>query len=150
MRRAVLAIAIIWALPSSAHAETCMEALGAVHSANLFNTYTAIGAVADGFSRDTYTKDDVRDLMATQTAFIDVLSKSLTTVDADVGTTSPDRKTIAKLQEIYRLLKSEAMSLRAYSQSKKKSDLAAYDDSRARAWVEIEALLGLTAPGKKP
>lgn len=140
----ILLFTLMLLLPMTASAsEDCLKSVGAAHGANLFNSYTAIGAIADGYSSGMYTKSEVRDLMATQIAFARTLRGGLETLAAgDISKT--DKATIARFAQTYVHLEGEARALLKYTDSGKKEDLDAYDAERKKAWALVERILGLT------
>lgn len=151
MARWLPALILLVAGPAAAADDTCMEAVGAAHGANLFNTYTAIGAIADGYGKGVYDESDVQDLMTTEAGFIKALTGSLTKLEEQKGVSKQDRKALHQFIATYALLDAQARALLTYAKSNEDEDLKRFDEARKKAWTRIEDILGLsTQPKKSP
>ena len=128
--------------PAAAADDACLKSVGAAHGANLFNTYTAIGAIADGYSSGMYTKSEVRDLMATQIGFAKTLRSGLDAL-ASGNISDTDKNTILGFRDTYAVLENEARALLRFAETGKPEDLDAYNGHRKKAWTRIEKILGL-------
>jgi hypothetical protein len=120
--------------------------LGAAHAANLFNSYTAMGALADGFSRKAYSKKELREMLFAQRGMIETLQGSLNALSKMDDLAKDDVAAVTEILEVYALLDLEAVALLKYMESRNDEDLRAYDEARNQAWSRIERLLGLPTP----
>jgi hypothetical protein len=121
-----------------------LETLGAISAAMIYNTYTTIGGIADGYSYEAYKADYVMQLMTEQVGLMDEMVSSYEKLNESGFIDDPaDESYILKLIKTCKLLRDEAKYLKAYAETGESSDLDDYDTARKDAWEMISDLLGL-------
>jgi len=119
-----------------------LESIGVLSAVTVYNTYLAIGAVADGYGAAYDAEyaitlmEEQKNLLANTIAQLDVLLKS-DYLDAS------DKEFVKQISECINYLKMEAETMSKYVSSESEADLDAYNFYRDRAWAMIEDLLGL-------
>jgi 4-alpha-glucanotransferase len=122
-----------------------MEAFGGTSSIAIYNTYVAIGAIADGYVAKTYDSERVKSLMTEQTT---MLQHAMDYIDAAVSEESTslnesDLTYLADMKTCMEFLKDEAQGLHDYAAFGTDEANTAYDTNRNMAWSSIVYLLGL-------
>ena len=115
-------------------------AIGVLSGQNIYITYAYIGSVADGYAHNTYSPEQVQNLMKETISLTDVAIEHLRKVESTKIVDS-DRKAIARVIEIMGLLKQEAEALSAYTRTQSDADLQAYETARTSAWPKIKEAL---------
>lgn len=119
-----------------------LEALGAVSAQSMYNTYLAIGAVADNYASEGYDAETVTTLMDEQIGLLSKVNgyyKGLLS-----GTTlsnADDRTFIRNVQKTNEKLALMASTLKAYVNGTGEAD--AFQDARTATWTDISKLLGI-------
>ncbi len=119
-----------------------LETLGVLSAVTVYNTYLAIGAVADGYGT-TYEAEYAISLMNEQSSF---LSKTQEQLDALVATKfldENDKDFVKRTSECVNYLRNQAEAMAKYAKTEAQADLDSYNFYRDRAWKLIEDLLGL-------
>lgn len=121
------------------------EAFGGVSSISVYNTYIAIGAIADAYVNEGYNADRVKELMGEQTSMlqsvIDMLSKCQ--VAKSNGLSDDDILYVKELIACLQSLKGEAQGLSDFVIAGSEEAQNRYNQNRDKAWGEISSLLGL-------
>jgi hypothetical protein len=133
--------------PESAPAEPVDDRLyliGAMGATEVYLTYAYIGAVGDGFVKETYDAQKVNELMTEVGRMTDHLITQLKKV-RDGELTDEDRKAIDQMIEINELLHKQSQSLIAYSESQTVETAQSFDEVRKAVWPKISTLLGIKA-----
>jgi hypothetical protein len=149
MRPLLFIITFLLTIGHSATAQTerenaVLEALGGFSALALYNTYIVVGAVADGYVSEVYTKEMAIDLIAEQISSLDLLSEHCTKLlTGTVLQNASDKEYVTGIRESLKLLKSEATALKNYINSGSESDQNAYNENRNAAWTKIAKLLGI-------
>lgn len=118
--------------------------IGALGGAHVYTTYAYIGVLADGLSKDLYTAEQTKTLLAEVISVSDSLIKNLTRV-RDGGLSEADAASIENMIDIYRLLQDEAKAASAFSESRSVEDAQKFEETRTTVWPKISDLLGLEA-----
>ena len=142
---ALLAMAVISAVPVRSYAEEDdgrLSAIGGLSASHIYTTYVAIGAVADAFGNDVYETKQVQDIMDGMVGMIDTVKKQLLLVQEHCEDQS-DQRYIDDVINIYTLLQEEARQLSKFAGSRQAADHRAYEKARTTVWPKIEKLLGL-------
>ncbi|MBX3444657.1 MAG: hypothetical protein KF774_19820 [Planctomyces sp.] len=117
--------------------------IGAMGATQVYLTYAYVGAVGDGFVKETYDAAKVGELMGEVTGMTANLVTQLQKVrDGDL--TEEDRKALDQMIEINSLLKRQAESLSAFSQAPSAETAQAFEDVRTQVWPKIADLLGIS------
>jgi hypothetical protein len=149
MRSLFLVFVFLFTFSQSATAQTdrenvVLEALGGFSALALYNSYIVVGAVADGFVSDVYTKEMAISLITEQISSLELLiehcNKLLT---GGVLQNASDKEYVSGIREALKLLKAEASALKGFVESGNETDQKAYDENRNAAWSKIAKLLGL-------
>lgn len=140
---AVLLLMLSFSAVSRAQCDTDVRvAFGGVSSVIVYNTYIAIGAIADAYVDSVYTASRVKELMDEQSgvmqSVIEMLSKCK--VDPDKGLTADDMQYLKELITCLQSLKREAESLSGYVSLKSQDTLEDYLVNRDKAWSQIKDL----------
>jgi|GEM_PF-3098912 hypothetical protein len=114
--------------------------IGLLSAAYLFQTFTVIGAVGDGFAKKAYTEEKARGLLSVS------LKLTISVADAfeamkKMKLPATDRKAVIELNEVAELLVVEAKALSAYIRSEDKSDFRKYNKARKNVWDRLSKLL---------
>ena len=139
----VLAIAIgLWtASPTLSADDSQLQAIGSLAAAHVYTSYGYVGVTADAFVADSFTANQVTDLMTEVTEMIDLNVEALQKVRASVG--DDDQEFLDDLVRVYRLVKREAQALVIFARSKHPEDAAAFEKSRKAVWPHLKNLLGI-------
>lgn len=119
-----------------------LETIGVLSSVAMYNSYLAIGAIADGLGT-TYEAESVIMLMNEQSSFLDNTVKQMNALQATDFLDDGDKAFVGKVSECVNYLKNQANAMAIYAKSNSQSDLDSYNFYRDRAWNMIEDLLGL-------
>jgi len=128
-----------------------LESIGVLSAVTVYNTYLAIGAVADGYGAAYDAEyaitlmEEQKNLLANTIAQLDVLLKSdyLDASDKEFVKQISECINYLKMEAETMSLKMEAETMSKYVSSESEADLDAYNFYRDRAWAMIEDLLGL-------
>ncbi len=116
--------------------------IGALGGAHVYTTYAYIGVLADGLSKQLYTDEQTKELLAEVVTVSDSLVKNMERV-RDGGLSEGDTEAINGMIEIYKLLKDEASAAIRFADSRSVEDAEKFDQIRTTVWPKISALLGL-------
>lgn len=124
--------------------EKLLQTIGSFSSALFYNTYGALGSIADGYTNDLYNNNMVNGLLDAQKKLMDNLMKVL--IDLDTGHYVIDTKNrdyIASSIDILKGLKQQAQLVLDYVKSKTPQRLEAYEAQRQKNWKDISKLMGI-------
>ncbi len=119
-----------------------LESIGVLSAITMYNTYLAIGAVADGYGV-SYEADYAASLMKEQEGFLIAAIDQLNALKATDFLDEDDKLFVQQTTECLNYLKMQAGAMGKYSQGESQADLDSYNFYRGRAWNMIEDLLGL-------
>lgn len=119
-----------------------LESIGVLSAVTIYNTYLAIGAVADGYGT-AYEDDYVVSLMEEQKSLLANTIDQLNLLTASDYLDTNDKEFVKQTTDCLNYLKMEAEAMSKYVGSKTQADLDSYNFYRDRAWNMIEDLLGL-------
>ena len=126
---------------ASAQDET-LKTIGALGASNLYMTYIAVGAVADGDEHDGYDDESAEKLLSSISRFNAKVNEALQTLlDAEV-LTEHDGQFILEMIGTLTLLSGQADSYLQYMQTSGKEHAESYSRHREEAWAKIQMLLG--------
>jgi hypothetical protein len=133
--------------PSTLHAQTgkvaALESLGMLAGHSAYNTYIAIGSIADGYSCDVYTSSYVQELMVEQVDMLYLLDSSMITLlNSGFVSDEEDQASILQVREIYRLLINQANALKSYAISGSTEDADYFQVCRKKSWAAVSKLIG--------
>jgi hypothetical protein len=149
MRSLFLVFVFLFTFSQSATAQTdrenvVLEALGGFSALALYNTYIVVGAVADGYVSEVYTKEMANNLIAEQISSVELLTEHCNKLlTGDVLQNPSDKEYVSGIREALKLLKAEATAFKSYIESGAESDQKTYDTNRNAAWAKISKLLGI-------
>lgn len=127
---------------SSESKTVALETLGVLSAVTVYNTYLAIGAVADGYGT-TYEAEYAISLMSEQSAFLLNTQEQLDALAATDFLDENDKSFVKQTSECVNYLRNEAEAMAKYAKTESQADLDSYNFYRDRAWKLIEDLLGL-------
>ncbi len=120
----------------------CLEALGSLSVAHLYQSHLNIGLLADGVESKTYTIAEaeetlqpVLDLMAQVDARLAKIDKS--NLDEE------DRGAIRQIQAVSTLLRFQADALRAYWATSDMQQASDFQEARKASWQGLAKVMGL-------
>lgn len=121
-----------------------LEFTGSLASIAAYNTYIAIGAIADGYVNDVYDTEYTTTLMDEQISMLKEVKRMATDAINESKVLSDDDKEYVKdLNEALSYLVKEAESLKEYAITGSDESSASYNKNRNLAWDKISELLGL-------
>jgi hypothetical protein len=121
--------------------DVALETIGAITAIAVYNTYIAIGAVADGYADEGYKPDYVNTLMEEQVSAMEGLTTQLHDLQTSGFITDPeDDAYIEEFVTVVGYLREEAEGLKKIVEGGG-NDL--YEESREKAWAKISELLDL-------
>lgn len=121
-----------------------LESIGAVSGMFLYNSYVAIGALADGFEDDVYDAETIKSLMEEQQSVMTNMTESFNKLlNSGFVTDASDKEYLEDAKEICALLKTMAGNLSDYSGDKSTGHSDTFQATRKQTWSKISALLGL-------
>lgn len=134
--------------PSTLHAQSgkgaALETIGMLSGHSAYNTYIAIGGIADGYASDVYTSTYVQELMVEQVSMLYMLDSSMITLqNSGFITDDADKESIYDIREIYRLLINQANALKSYAVSGSTEDSDYFQVCRKKSWAAISKLIGV-------
>ena len=139
---ALLALATFCRL--QAQEDATLEVVGGLNGALLYNTYVAIGAIADASTENVYDSSYVVALMDEQKGLLKIaIENNKKLLASGVIKSETDIQYLKDLNQAYQLLKTEAEALIAYMQSKSADDGNKFDEARRQCWALIAKLLEL-------
>ena len=142
--RLLLSVPLVLLLPHPAHGDANraqLEAIGSLAAAHVFTSYGYIGVTADAFVEDTFTAEQVGELMTEVVNMLDINIRALRKIQESVG--EEDGTFITNLVEIYELVKQQARALVAYAKSREPEDAQAFEKARTAVWPKLQWLLGI-------
>lgn len=116
------------------------RAIGLLSAAYLFQTFTMIGAVGDGYAKKAYTEEKARNLLGVSLKMTISITETFEALKK-IKLPSADRKTVIELNEIAELLIWEAKALSAYIRSEDKADFRRYTKARRNVWDRLSQML---------
>ena len=144
MKKLLLALAFLpIAFSYGQCSDKVMESYGGTCSISLYNTYIALGAIADGYTDSVYDADRVVGLMEEQITMYDVIVEQLKAAknDASANLSEGDKTYLTDVINCWDHLKSEAQGLKNLALNKD-VDMDLYNIGRNAAWVIIAELMG--------
>lgn len=141
---AALVLAVAMLIPGRSAGQgkdEALETIGAATGLAVYNTYIAIGAIADGYADEGYEADYVNQLMDEQINGMESMITQMHDLQTSGFITSADDDAyIEDLVAVMGYLKDEATGLKKIVDG---GDSQLYDESRDKAWDGISDLLGL-------
>ena len=120
--------------------DKALETIGTISGIALYNTYIAIGGVADAYAKEVYESDYIVQLMDEQVASLNGLQdKYNELLKSGFLTDKSDIDYIKEIIKAFGYLSDEAEGL---SEMAKKGDNTLFSKSRTKAWDKISDLLG--------
>jgi hypothetical protein len=116
--------------------------IGAMGATQVYLSYAYIGAIGDGYVNKSYDAPKVQELMGEVSGMSQHLVQHLEKVNAG-ELTDEDRAAITQMIDINRLLKKEADSLVAFSQTPTAKNAESFEAVRKEVWPKIAKLLGI-------
>lgn len=129
---------------TAAQESKMLQSMGGLSAAYLYNTYSAIGSVADGYSGGVYTEKETTDILDNQKQMCGNLIKMLQgLVDDKVLNDQRDVDFMKNTITIIKGLKNQAQYYEDYMANKNDERKTKYDDQRKENWNGISKVLGL-------
>lgn len=124
--------------------DTALKSVGAFSAIVLYNTYLAIGSIADAYEYGAYETEYVEELMQEQVATMDNLSETCDELLASgFLTDEADVHFVEEIQYALSLLKEQASALDYYLKADSEEAGSAFQEARSSAWEKISELLGI-------
>ena len=114
-----------------------LNTIGAFSAGFVLQSYGYIGVLADAMSKDIYSPDLVRTMLAETVTYLRNIRTQLNKYQNNGLVTSSDLKFIHSMTEIIDLLIDEAQALSSFAKSKSADDLKKFEDARKNAWKNI-------------
>lgn len=129
---------------TAAQESKMLQAMGGLSAAYLYNTYSTIGSVADGFSGGVYTDKETTEILDNQKQMCDNLIKMMKgLLDDKVLNDERDVDFMKNVISIVTGLKKQAQYYEDYMANKNDDRKSKYDDQRKENWNGISKVLGL-------
>ena len=149
--RKIIFFILLFAVGANAQAQMTAEqekkmlrAVGGLSAAYLYNAYSSIGSVADGFSGGVYTEKETTDILDNQKQMCNNLIKMLNElIDEKVLNDQLDVDFMKTTIGIVNGLKNQAQYYEDYISNKNDDRKNKYDDQRKENWKGISKILGL-------
>lgn len=150
MKTALLSLLLLFTTIRS-QAQTCeeredrlLEMVGTFSAGMLYNTYAAIGAIADGYVHNAYDAGTVKDLLQAQQQLTENISKVIQKMlDDKMLKDNADVEYLRECQSIMKGLRNQARYFSEYAETKITDRQQAYDDQRSKNWKAISKLMGM-------
>jgi hypothetical protein len=121
-----------------------LEAVGSFSAASMYNTYSAIGSIGDGYGCEVYKEESVNALLNAQKNLIDNLIKVLEDlINGNFFINQSDIDYANSAIYAFNGLKKQSQLLLDYVKNKSQENLKAYDDQRKKNWKDISKLMGI-------
>jgi hypothetical protein len=121
-----------------------LESLGGFSAAALYNTFAALGGIADGYGNTGYDSVTVFNLVGEQKRLIENLVKLLDELKSgNYLKDTADTNFVSSISDTFNGLKKQAELLLDYIKTKKRTILDSYDDQRSKNWKEISKIMGI-------
>lgn len=149
MKKWIITIVLAWGLIPTGNAQCSqhvLQAFGGTSSIALYNTYLAIGAIADGFVAEAYEGSYVVSLMNEQSSMLEVVKAQLQGAldDKKSGMSEDDNAYLRQMITTLDHLRLEAEGLSKYAVDGSQEADKQYNDNRTKAWDLISEMLGLS------
>lgn len=129
---------------TAAQEKKLLRTVGGLSAAYLYNAYSSIGSVADGFSGGVYTEKETTDILDNQKQMCNNLIKMLNElIDEKVLNDQLDVDFMKTTISIVTGLKNQAQYYEDYIDNKNDDRKAKYDDQRKENWKGISKVLGI-------
>ncbi|HCL56263.1 MAG TPA: hypothetical protein DHW82_04545 [Spirochaetia bacterium] len=139
----ILVFCSMVAVSSAYSGDLELETIGALGGANLYLSYMAIGAVADGYTKKVYDKKTAKGMIA-EVVSISNVSKDYLKKLIDQGVlTGNDVDFANTMIETYDYLIAEGTAFSKYVDNPQKNFSDDFHSNRNLAWGKISQLLGL-------
>ena len=149
MLRTTLAVLLIATIaPSKVSGQTAtgvaLETIGALSSITVYNYYTIIGALSDGYEAGIYDDTVTIELIREQQSSIEDISDQMQALlESGFITDSEDRQYILDMQICLGSLFNQADWLLDYIETGSEDDAEYFQDARSESWDCIVDFLGL-------
>ena len=149
MLRTTLAVLLIATIaPSKVSGQTAtgvaLETIGALSSITVYNYYTIIGALSDGYEAGIYDDTMTIELIREQQSSIEDISDQMQALlESGFITDSEDRQYILDMQICLGSLFNQADWLLDYIETGSEDDAEYFQDARSESWDCIVDFLGL-------
>lgn len=114
-----------------------LNTIGAFSAGFVLQSYGYIGVLADAMSKDVYSPDLVRTMLAETVTYLRNIRTQLDKYRNSGLVTNSDLKFINSMTEIIDLLIEEAQALSSFAKSKSADDLKKFEEARKNAWRNI-------------
>jgi len=119
-----------------------LETVGALTSANCYQTYLNIGFIADGKAKGSYSEKDAIKILDSVLSLLNSVDRSLAAI-AKLDLDKRDRESLEQMRDLSDLLRLQGKELKAYWDGGKDEDAARYDNTRKDAWAAIGRVTGI-------
>lgn len=121
-----------------------LNTIGAFSAGFVLQSYGYIGVLADAMSKDVYSPDLVRTMLAETVTYLRNIRTQLDKYRNSGLVTASDLKFIQSMTEIIDLLIDEAQALSSFAKSKSAEDLKKFEDARKNAWRNIRKTFSIS------
>lgn len=121
-----------------------LEAMGSFSAAAMYNTYGAIGSIADGFGGEVYKAEMVTSLLNAQIALCGNLIKVMDSLKTGkILTAQSDQNYSTDVIAILKGLKNQASFFLDYVKDKAQQKMDDYSAQRDKNWKDLCKLMGM-------
>ena len=120
-----------------------LETCGVLSAQGVYITYGSISTLGDAYSYGLYEDELTLEILSEYLTLSQWVNEQLNTLLKSGVLNSEDTGAVIELNNIYKLLISQADALGQYIETKDESYIYVYEDSRVKAWDAIALLLEL-------
>lgn len=129
---------------STASKDVALETLGSTSGLLTYQIYIGIGAIADGYTSEAYSKETVVNLMDEQISSCKMINEQFQKLlGSGFITSADDMKYVRDFIATVDLLSNEANALKVYVNDKTDANSASYQSYREKAWKSLSGLIGI-------
>ena len=108
---------------------------------NVYLTYAAIGATADGYINGSYSAEEAAGLLETYQGFSEQAAELLTELAKNKALKADEKITVMELKKTYVILQKQAAEFKKYITLGDQAFIDGYEVNRSVAWKRISRLL---------
>lgn len=120
-----------------------LNTIGVFSAGFVLQSYGYIGVLADALSKNVYTPDMVRPMLAETISYLRNVNTQLKKYQSGNLVAAGDQKFIGSIMEIISQLTTEAEALSSFAQTKSEDDLKRFDAARKNALANIKKVFGI-------
>ena len=122
--------------------DTVAEAIGALATAQLYQTYLNIGLLADSVEGEVYEKEEARRLLDTVAGLMTAVDQQLDRVSRQ-ALKGDEKKAVEQARQVAASLRTQTRELTAYWDKGEKDNVTRFHQARQDSWTGIKSLLNI-------